>query len=99
MTIDQVVTGTQSAVSEPGNVSIGKSAGSDGGEILVPGHEFPRKLSPEFGGIFNGFLVEGLVFLETVDMRRRMMVLQFRMVKLLSIRCFENNLFPSMSAL
>lgn len=61
MTVDQIVTGAQTAVTEPGHVTVSEGAGPDRVKVLVPGNQFPGKFSPEFGGIFDGFLVEGLV--------------------------------------
>ena len=63
MTVDQIVAGAQTAIREPGHVAMGERAGPDRGEVLVPGNQVPRKFPPEFGRVFDGFLVEGLVLL------------------------------------
>ena len=94
MAVDQVVARTQSAIGEPGNITMGKTAGSNGSELLVPRYQVLRKLPPELGGIFDRFFVQGLIFVQTVDMRRGVMVLQLRMIEFLGIRCLKNNLFP-----
>ena len=57
MSVDHVVTRTQSAVCEPSHVAMGKGAGPDSVEILVPGNEVSGELSPEFVRILDGFLV------------------------------------------
>jgi len=94
MAVDQIVARTQSAIGEPGNITVGKTAGSNGSELLVPRYQVLRKLPPELGGIFDRFFVQGLIFVQTVDMRRGVMVLQLRMIEFLGIRCLKDNLFP-----
>jgi hypothetical protein len=90
--VDQIVTGTQSAICEPSHVAMGKGAGPDRVEILVPGNEVSSEFSPEFVRILNGFLVHGLILLQSVDMRLRLVIPKMRMIKLFRIRGFNNNL-------
>ena len=94
VSVDQVVTRTQSAVCEPSHVTMGKGAGPDSLEILVPGNEFSSEFSPEFVRILDGFFVHSLILLRSVDMRVGLAIPKMRMIKLFYIRSFNNNLSP-----
>jgi len=94
VSVYQVVTRTQSAVCEPSHVAMGKGAGPDSVEILVPSNEFSSEFSPEFVRILDGFLVHCLILLQSVDMRVGLVIPKMRMIKLVCIRSFNNNLSP-----
>jgi hypothetical protein len=61
MTVDQIVTGAQTAIGEPGHVTVSERARPDRVKVLVPGNQVAGLFTPKFGRIFDGFLVEGLV--------------------------------------
>jgi hypothetical protein len=92
MSIDQIITRTQFTFSEPGHVTMCEGAGPDSFEILMPGNEIPCKSTPEFIRILNRLFVHFLIFLQPGNMRRRMTIKGFRMIKLFRISGFNNYL-------
>lgn len=63
VSIDSVVTGIESTLVEPGNITVLEGTAGDGLEWNIPVKEVVGHLSPEDVWLLNGLLVHGLVLL------------------------------------
>lgn len=68
MAIDAVVACIQTALDEPGVVTVLKAAGMHGLEVALPREQFAGEVTPKLVGVLDGLLVQLLVVLEAVEM-------------------------------
>jgi hypothetical protein len=64
MAVDAVVRGIKLALEEPGIVAIQEGASVNSLEVAIPREQLAGVPRPEFLGLGDGFLVEGLVLLK-----------------------------------